>query len=341
VPELCTEDVPDLYTPDLYTEERWNRFSTDQLFRDFAGVPVGNTREMTWADVFRERGVRIASREQLIASGATGRILTDAVRGGDLVRARRDHYALPSESTDVLAAIRVGGLVDCVSALAGEGIFAFDHSRTHVRIEHEMSRMRATRSRFIPLTDQNRADVNLHWWSFDPADAATEFSVGIEDALSASLRCQAEWHALASLDNAIHLDAISRSKVDRLFGSAPDRVQHLRRLIDGRAESGQESVLRMIVVEAGLDFDLQVSLPEVGRVDLIVEGCLVLEADSRLAHDGWEHHIYDRRRDLLLARDRYMSLRPAYQHTMFEPDLVRASIMGLLQQSRNFRRSFS
>jgi hypothetical protein len=84
-----------------------------------------------------------------------------------------------------------------------------------------------------------------------------------------------------------------------------------------------------------------VTVPEVGRVDLIVEGCLALEADSRLAHDGWERHVHDRRRDLLLARNQFMSLRPAYQHTMFEPDLVRASVLGLLQQSRNFRRSFS
>jgi hypothetical protein len=211
-------------------------------FRDVRLLSVRHTREMTWADIFRAWGVRIASREQLIASGATGRILTEAVRAGNLVRARRDHYALPTESTDVIAAIRVGGLVDCVSALAAAGIFAFDSSRTHVRVQHEMSRMRATRSRFVPLTDHNRADVNLHWWPVDPADTATEFSVGIYDALAASLRCQAEWHALASLDNAIHLGAISRSAADRLFEPAPDRVQHLRKLIDGRAESGQESV---------------------------------------------------------------------------------------------------
>jgi len=97
----------------------------------------------------------------------------------------------------------------------------------------------------------------------------------------------------------------------------------------------------MIVLDAGLNCEVQVVVPEVGRVDLIVEGSLVLEADSRQAHDGWEHHIRDRRRDLLLAERHYMSLRPAYQHTMFEPRLVQKSILGLLDQSRNFRRSFS
>jgi hypothetical protein len=73
----------------------------------------------------------------------------------------------------------------------------------------------------------------------------------------------------------------------------------------------------------------------------VVEGCVAVEADSRLAHDGWERHVRDRRRDLLLAKQHYVSLRPAYQHTMHEGALVRESILGLLDQNNNFRRSFS
>jgi hypothetical protein len=296
---------------------------------------------MAWADAFDTTHARIVSREFLIAHGATGRMLTAAVRGGQLIRARRDHYALPAESRDVVSAVRVGGRIDCVSALADAGVFAFDTSTTHVRLEHEMSRLRSTRSRFIPLTDHNRQKLALHWWPLVAEENALNYSVGVEDALASSLRCQHAWHALASIDNAIHQGAISEYAVDRLFDGAPDRVQKIRSRVDGRAEAGQETVLRMIVVESGLDCELQVVVPQVGRVDMIVEGCLALEADSRHAHDGWELHVRDRHRDLLLAQRHYMSLRPAYQHTMFEPDLVRESILGLLDQSRKFRRSFS
>jgi very-short-patch-repair endonuclease len=63
---------------------------------------------------------------------------------------------------------------------------------------------------------------------------------------------------------------------------------------------------------------------------MLVAGKLVLEADSRLAHDGWEHHVEDRRRDLALAAAGYITLRPTYQHTMHNPQLVRAAILGLL-----------
>ena len=296
---------------------------------------------MAWADAFESVGSRVVSREQLVARGATGRLLTSAVRNGQLIRARRDHYLLPNESRDVVDAVRVGGRIDCVSALADAGVFAFDTTLTHVRLEHEMSRMRSTRSRFIPLTDVNRSDLRLHWLPLENDSHAPNYSVGIQDALASSLRCQHPWHALASLDNAIHLGFVSKYQVDRLFEDAPERVQHLRTRVNGLAEAGQESVLRMIIVEAGLDFELQVVVPKVGRVDLVVEGVLALEADSRLAHDGWEHHVRDRRRDLLLAERSYMSLRPAYQHTMFEPHLVQRSILGLLDQSRHFRRSFS
>jgi hypothetical protein len=296
---------------------------------------------MGWDDVFDDLGERIASRAQLLARGATGRVLTDAVRSGELLRARRDHYGLPTEKPGLISAVRVGGLLDCVSALADAGVFAVESAVTHVRVDHEMSRLRSTRSRFIRLDERNRDDVELHWWPVDRPERAANYSVGIEDALASSLRCQPPWWALASLDNALHIRALSRFAVDRLFDGAPDRVRHLQGLIDARAESGQETVLRMIAVGAGLECDLQVVVPEVGRVDMIVEGCLVLEADSRLAHEGWEHHLQDRRRDLQLARQGFMSLRPAYQHTMNEPVLVRAAVLALLDQSRNFRRSFS
>jgi very-short-patch-repair endonuclease len=296
---------------------------------------------MSWAEAFHAAGVRVAPRDLLIGYGATGRMLTNAVQGGHLIRARRDHYMLPSEPQNLVAAVRVGGRLDCVSALAADELFAFEASWAHIRLEHEMSRLRSPRSRFLPLNGTTRDGVVLHWWPTTNESDANKYSVSREDALISALRCQHPWHALAAIDNAIHQKKLTLFAARMLFERLPDRVQFLRERIDGRAEAGQETVLRMIVLEARLDFDLQVTVPEVGRVDLIVEGCLALEADSRLAHDGWEHHVADRHRDLVLGREGYMSLRPAYQHTMFEPDLVRASILGLLDQNRHYRRSFS
>ncbi|GAA4175354.1 hypothetical protein GCM10022287_20740 [Gryllotalpicola koreensis] len=92
----------------------------------------------------------------------------------------------------------------------------------------------------------------------------------------------------------------------------------------------------MLVVGLGLPYELQVVFDDVGRVDILVAGCLVLEADSREAHEGWEPHIKDRGRDLALAKQGLASLRPAYQHTMKQPDLVRDAIWGLVTQQQAF-----
>jgi very-short-patch-repair endonuclease len=294
---------------------------------------------MGWAEVFDDVDRRVVDRDLLIAYGATGRSLTAAVKTGQLIRARRNHYVLPNASRPLVEAVRVGGRLGCISALAEMEVFALDARFTHIHLEHTMSRLRSPRNRFLPLSECSRDGTELHWWPLASAADATEYSVGVFDALLQSLHCQSPWLSLASIDNARFAGKLPKAAVPRLFEAAPDRVRFLERHVDPLAEAGQETILRMIAKSAGLHCELQQQIPGVGRVDLIVEGCLALEADSRLAHDGWEKHVADRHRDLVLAKNGYMSLRPAYQHTMYEPALVRESILGLLAQSRNFARA--
>jgi very-short-patch-repair endonuclease len=224
----------------------------------------------------------------------------------------------------------------CVTALEDAGLFAATQQQSHLHLDHTMSRLRSPQSRFIRLDQWNRTRAELHWSPLFDDDRSTEYSVSIQDALAQVLRCQDDWLALASIDNALHKGAIADGDLGAIFASVPERYQDLRGEVDGRAEAGQETVLRMIAKSAGLRCEPQVTIARVGRVDLLVEGCLVLEADSRLAHDGWERHVEDRRRDLQLGALGYMSLRPAYQHTMHHPHLVRSAIMGLLAQRETF-----
>jgi hypothetical protein len=292
----------------------------------------------TWQEVFVGCGIPVLRRDELLAAGATSRSLTAAVRFGHLIRLRNGHYCLPGCDADVQRAVRIGGVLGCVSALASYGVFAYDTSHTHLHVKDNMSRLRApTRSR-VPLTAGNRAGAVLHWSEqlLDP-DGGEPHRVSLMDALYQSLLCQHPWHALASIDNALHLGLIGEHGVRALFRRAPRRLAYLEPLVDGRAESGQETVLRMLVVGLGLPYELQVLIDDVGRVDILVAGCLVLEADSREAHEGWELHVRDRGRDLALARRGLASLRPAYQHTMKQPQLVRDAISGLVRQQLSFK----
>ncbi len=285
---------------------------------------------MDWNALFAGLNRTIASRAELLSRGATGPALTVAVRRRDLVRLRRDHYALPTAPQDIRQAVRVGGRLTCTSALRHYGIFALDDGFTQIHVCRDMSRLRHPRRRAEPLGDDNRDGITLHWTGLAAPESASEVAVGVVDALVCAVRCQHPWFAVASLDNALFLGVIDKDGVDAVFRRLPASHQHLRALVDGRAESGQESVLRMIVREAGLSYELQVTFDGIGRVDMVVEGRLVLEADSRLAHDGWAKQVRDRSRDLALAERGLMTLRPLYQHILFTPEAVRDAILGLL-----------
>lgn len=286
---------------------------------------------MTWSWAFEQFGRSVLTRAELMAVGATEKSLQAAVQHRFLVRARRDRYLLPDTSNAVIQAVTIGGRIGCISALAANGVFVFDSRFTHVHMMRSMSRSRSPRGRHIALTPDNRDGSVLHWTPLARPEDANEFCVGMVDALAQAVRCQKPEHALASIDNALHLGLVTELDLADMFSGLPAHHQWLRKAVDGRAESGQESVLRHIVTGAGLSCELQVEVPTVGRVDMIVEGRLVVEADSRLAHDGWDKHVDDRRRDLVLASMGLASLRPAYPHIMYRPELIRDAILSLLE----------
>ena len=277
---------------------------------------------------------RIIHRVDLRRGGLSGVEITEAVRRQDIIRVRRDHYARPGLDQHTLEAVRVGGRLACVSAAAELGLFAFDHSHTHLHLDREASRLRSPHTRFRPLAELPRDGVQLHWWPLIDATDGNEFCVGIKDALVQIIRCQEPRFALAALDLALHERRIRHRDLNAIFARVPAAQQSLRAQINARSEAGQETVVRQLILDAGLRCEIQVSIDGVGRVDLLVEGCVVVEADSQGFHKEWEQHIRDRSRDLLLAERGYLSLRVLYQHIMFEPETVIAAIRRLVHISR-------
>ena len=292
---------------------------------------------MTWAEYFRVHNVQIAETEALNAAGANWRVLRAAVDSGYLVRARRGHYALPDTDAHVLEAVRLGGRLACVSALANSGIFTLDSTFAHIHLDSTASRLRAPHDRFHQLTAQNRDGVELHWGQLlDPA-GGSESRVGLADAVVQVFRCQEPRFAIASLDNALYQRLLTAQAVPRIFAALPAEFQSLRPLIDCRSESGQETVLRLVITESGFHVEIQVWIGGVGRVDMIVEGRIVVEADSRQFHDGWGAHARDRTRDCDLAMLGYLTLRVLYRDIIHHPERVIAAITGLLAATSHYR----
>jgi very-short-patch-repair endonuclease len=278
---------------------------------------------------------RIFSRGDLLLSGYTAPKITEAVRSAELIRVRRDHYALPGTDQHTLEAVRVGGRLTCVSAARELGIFAFDSRVTHLHVPRSASRLRDPRQRRLPLAAVPRENVTVHWWPLIDSADGTEYCVGVRDALAHIIRCQAPNFALAALDTALHDAKIQMSELPDIFAAVPAKHSGLRFQIDARVDAGQETVLRRLILDAGMRCEIQVWIPGVGRVDMVVEECVVLEADSRAHHKSWPEHIRDRTRDRLLAERQYVSLRVLYQDIMFDPDGVIRAIRELVEICRN------
>jgi len=273
--------------------------------------------------------MQIATRAELRGLGLTDRRLAAAVASGALLRVRKGIYASPDLDARAVRAVRVGGRLACVSALRLLGVYGFD-DHLHVHLDHSSSRLRSPGGGAL----RRQRGLVLHWSPLIAAETASPYVVDVVDALAQAVRCQPPRHAVASLDSALHQGLLTEVGLSDLFATLPRRLVPLRARVDGRSESGQESVLRCALEDAGLSVEVQVTFRGIGRVDFVVEGCLVIEADSREAHDGWELHVRDRDRDIDLARRGYMSLRPAYNRIMYSTEEVVAAALALVQLVR-------
>jgi len=275
---------------------------------------------MSWRIHFDDQTV-IRSRAELRARGATGRELTAAVGAGELVRVRRGLYALPETPDAVLTAVRIGGRVSCVSALAQAGVWVYESPFAHLQMPPSASRSRSPADRLVALTPDNRDGCELHWSALVRPDAAHRHLVSPVDAMIMAVRCQHPWFAVASLDSALRVGYLAWSELDPVFHGLPARLHYLRPLIDHRSDSGLESVMRMILLDAGIETEIQVRIVGVGRVDFVVAGCVVVETDGAAFHgDAERPRDYDR--DLTLATLRYTVIRVNYRQVMFQKSRV-------------------
>jgi len=257
----------------------------------------------------------VFSREDLFRGGATGDEITRAVKSGLLLRLRRDHYTYPDVDPDVAEAVRVGGRVACVTLLQKLGVFILKSSGLHIHLTPHMSRIRVPKAR----------STVLHW-SRRTGSGRAGHAVELRDAVLQSILCQEPRAAIATLDSVLHLRLATRPQLEELFAGLPARLHVLLDLVDGSAESGPETYVRLILRTLGLRYETQVTIPGVGRVDFVVEGWLIVECDSREHHEGWDKQVQDRARDIAAARLGYTSIRPLASDILFDTATVRQQI---------------
>jgi len=164
--------------------------------------------------------------------------------------------------------------------------------------------------------------------------------VSIRDAAAQAVLCQEARAAVATLDSLLHLKLLSEDDLDAMFRALPARTQVLRRLVDGRAESGGETLLRLILRTLPVDVRTQVTIARVGRVDFLVDGWLIIECDGREFHQGWDKQQEDRRRDVEAAAQGYVTVRFVAADVFGDSSSVRTQIARVLDAlTPRFRRA--
>lgn len=253
----------------------------------------------------------------LAERGLTRHQVTKLVASGRLVRLRRGRLASADMHPSLMRAGRLGGRLDCVSLLKELGVFVRPRDgRLHVQLDMGASR--------LPARDSG---VRAHW---RPTVAARDvLTADLVEALAQACRCQTPRDAVATLDSAWHIGLVDQALLSDVFARLPRRYRRLRPLLDCRAESGPESLMRLLLRGLGCAVELQVDVDGVGRVDLLVDGWLIVECDSRAHHSGWDAQKRDRRRDLAAAARGYTTVRPIAEDILERPEVV----LALLRQA--------
>ncbi|KAA9111287.1 endonuclease domain-containing protein [Microbacterium rhizomatis] len=282
-------------------------------------------------DLFDGFGIpvdRAVGYRELRASGVTRSGIDKALENGQLIRARRNVYVSADVSPNVVKAQTVGGRVTCLTALQELGVFVLRNSRLHVQVERYDGRLRSPHSRRRSLATVRDQAVTVHWSTID-APEGTHITPVIY-ALAHAALCQEPRATIASIDSALNKGVLASEELERLFGMLPARFGALRPLVDGRAEAGSETFARLLLRAFGRRVDVQKTIAGVGRVDLVIDGWLVVECDSRAFHQGWERQEADRERDLALAARGYVVIRPTANLVFHRPEVLIAAIRGLL-----------
>ena len=310
---------------------------------DRHGLPMQQKADWSEADAIARRVLAehdgVARIDEFLAAGLTRHQIAAIFRRGVVNRPRNAWFVDPELPIPAKRAVRVGGVADCVTAAAlwGLPVPHGAHLHLHVHVDEHDTRLRHNRDRRHIVHDGDDPEVVLHRRRLrDPATWRTSL---VDTLLQLAWCVPTEWF-VAALDAALHrpLDGsreplLSEEDYRRLADLLPHRFRAALDLLDPAAESPIESVLRVRLALRGIRPMVSQYWPTPRyRVDLLVLGALIIEADGEAWHDPEQDAI----RDAFLRSLGYRVLRFSYDEIVFHMDevlrLVEAELadMGLL-----------
>jgi hypothetical protein len=271
----------------------------------------------------------MARRPQLLRLGAHDYELTRAVRRGEVVRARNGWYSTFRESDPRLRAVRVGGRLTGLSAIASVGGWVLGQHPLHVSVHRNAARLRTQGNRFRRLNVRAPRNVALHWDDPEVDAFGTSTVVGLVDALTRVVLDEDLETAVAALDWALHTGALDRIDFETLVLRLPVERRGISGWVDPTCESLPESLARTRLRVAGHQVVSQQPLRETQRIDLVVDGQVGIEVDGEEFH--LDTFAADRDKDVDIAISGLHNLRPTAKMVFYDWDHFELGVLAALR----------
>ncbi|WP_426184261.1 DUF559 domain-containing protein [Microbacterium sp. TWP3-1-2b2] len=261
----------------------------------------------------------IARGTQLQKVGISRKRLAQEVSRKRIERVRPGIFAVPRTDAAVRAAAAHGGALTCGSALRFHGVWVLEEPGTHVW-----------------LGDNGRTHSHHGCSCMDHHfRGRTRFGVvDVETALVHLYSCAGEEAFFTALESARRKRLLSKSARSRVRAALPASARWLVDLARSDADSGLESLLRLRLHILGIRLDCQVVINGVGKVDFVIDGRLILEADGKENHDGEVLRHKDLVRDAAASRLGYETLRFDYAQIIHDWPTVQSAIVGAMRRMR-------
>ncbi len=278
----------------------------------------------------------VVSWSELRSAGLSSAALSRALAAGELVRLHRGVYAhAPAVG---LAAVAAAVLSLAATASHDSAAQLWDlplaHApEIHVTVDRDRSRARA-------------AGVRVHRLGLASTDVEERFGVRVTTVQRTVLDCARSLplrHGVVVADAAIragHLSAaelVSAAAAAR--GPGASRVRRVAALADGSAESPLESLLRVLLVTAGLSpSHTQFQVRDgVGRLVAVADFCyldrrLLVEADGFEFHRQRRDYRADRRKANACTGLGWRLLRFSWEDVLFDEAYVIATVGAELRK---------
>ncbi|MCU1481414.1 MAG: hypothetical protein JWQ19_2200 [Subtercola sp.] len=258
-----------------------------------------------------------------------------ALASGAVFRVRNGWFAVPEAAEDLVAAVRVGGTLSCVSALRRAGVWCLDDTLLHVCVDRHAPYVASPRHRPTPLGDPTAYAVALHRGHRHRGGTSTPACETPALALSHLFACRPRAEVIACLDSALNKRLVTGHEVRQLVDALPQKYAPYLLAVDASAQSGTETFVRLQLRRLKIAYRTQVEIEGVGRVDFVVGQRFVVEADSTAWHTGMAAFAEDRRRDLQLHALGYIVLRLSYWQVIDLLDDAVAVIRGVVARGEH------